>query len=189
MRPDLLALPLQVGTLLIGPVHNIARIAGETATDLSFSGTSLRDLLARADPWRLRNVAAVWSVGEFASLQRTEQRLSDQVARMLETGRLTARFLPLFRGDPRVPNGMGPLRLYQLGGGPPPAPAAALGRSDSVPPPQRTQVRSPAETQKDFEDEERQIAVLRAAAKDGTPFCEQCARAAIRRARAVRDAA
>jgi len=189
MRPEIFKLPLPAGILLIGRAHHLARITGVTEIDVGLFGSWLRDLLAHADSWRLRGAAAVLGVDEFDPRQRTEQRLQDQIARMLETGRLSACFLPLFCDDSHALNDAGPLRVLQLGGGPPPTPAAAPARSDSAPPPQRTQVRSAAESESDFDDEDAQIAVLRAAAKDGTPFCEKCARAAIRRARAARDAA
>jgi hypothetical protein len=189
MYPEILAFPLQVGTVLIGPPHRLTQVAGATSIDIGFFGPLIRDALARdAAPWRLRSAAIVWGVEDFDPRQRTEQRAQDQIARMGEAGRLAVRFLPLFLDDPRRPGEAGLLRVYRLGGGPANA-TAPPRRSASAPPPQRTQVRSAAEIQKDFEDEDAQIAVLRAAAKDGTPFCEQCARAAVRRARAAHDAA
>jgi hypothetical protein len=186
MHPEILTLPLQACTVLIGPPHSLTQVTGATPIDVSFFGSLIRERLARdAAPWRLRSAAILWGVESFDPRQRTEQSLHDQIARMLETGRLSACFLPLHRDDLPGLGHAGPLRIHQLGTDPAtqgPAPSQA-----SAPPPplQRTVARSAAEIQKDFEDEDAQIAVLRAAAKDGTPFCEQCARAALRAARAA----
>jgi hypothetical protein len=168
-------------------IYDASSVRASSLDQGAFQPSSLSVLLAlHPDPSRLRAAAIAWGIDDFDVRQRGEERLHGQIARMVQSGRLGLRSIPLFRDDPRGPIETSKLRLYQLGGGPPPAPQAAAPRpSVSAPPPPRTQVRSPAPPPpKDFEDEDAQIAVLRAAAKDGTPFCEQCARAALRAAKA-----
>jgi hypothetical protein len=118
MHPEILALPSQAGVVLIGPAHSLIHVAGATAIDVSLFGSWLRDLLVRTDLWRLRTAAVAWSVEEFDPRQRTEQRLPGQIARMLETGRLSACFLPVFRNDSHALYDAGRLRIYQVGAGP-----------------------------------------------------------------------
>jgi hypothetical protein len=186
MHPEILVLPLQACAVLIGPRHSLTQVTGAVPIDVSFFGSMIRECLARDPaPWRFRSAAIVWGVESFDPRQGAEQRLHDQIARMIETGRLSACFLPLHRDDLPGLGHAGPLRIHQLGGGPDTQGAAPSQASAPPPPPQRTAPRSAAEIQKDFEDEDAQVAVLRAAAKDGTPFCEQCARAALRAARAA----
>ncbi len=188
MPPDILALPLAEGTLFIAPPDRLAAIAGSTQAAAGPYAARLREILARhAEGWRLHRAAVDWGLQSFGRLQRPERNLAEQIARMVESGRLTARFLPLFISDPRGPSETGSLRVYQLDGGPPPAAPPPPQRSASAPPaPQPTIDRSPPPPpQKDFDDEDAQVAVLRAAAKDGTPFCEQCARAALLAAKAA----
>ncbi len=189
MYPEIFQLPLPAGVLLIGRAHHLARVTGATELDVSFFGSWLRGVIARVDPWRLRSAAGALGVEEFDPRQRTEQRLQDQIARMLETGRLSACFLPLVRDDSHALYDAGPLRIHQLATEPAVQGPAPSQPPAPPPPPRRIATRSAGEIQKDFEDEDRQVEVLRAAAKDGTPFCEQCARAALRRARAAGDAA
>jgi hypothetical protein len=188
MSPELLIFPITQGALLISRAAPLTAFAGAARAGASPYGSRLLEILVpHADG--SRNAVVAWGLEGFGRLRRPNRDLADQIARMVETGRLTVRFLPLFRDDPRGPREEGPLRVYQLGSGPlecAPAPAQAPSPSLAV---QRTQVRSAVEPEKDFEDEERQIAVLRAAAKDGTPFCEPCARAAIRASKAAHSAA
>lgn len=101
--------------------------------------------------------------------------MQDQIARMLETGRLSACYLPLFRDDLHVMYDAGPLRVHQLGRGPPqPAPAPPPPPSFSAPPPPPTLARSSPQVEKDFPNEPDQAQTLRQAAEDGTPFCAVC---------------
>ncbi len=190
MRPDILVLPLPDGALLIGPAHSLKAFAGESGDGDGHHRWQLKSLLAhRIDSWRLRRAALAWGIDHPHRRHWSDHQLQENVAHCIETGRLVARFVPLFRDDPRGPLAEGLLGLHQIGKGPPPAAPPPPPPSASAPPPQRTRVRSTDQAQKDFEDEEAQIAVLRAAAKDGTPFCEPCARAAIRAAKAARNAA
>jgi hypothetical protein len=106
-------------------------------------------------------------------LERPENELHDQIARLVETGRLEARFLPLFLDDPRRPGEVGLLRIYRLGGGPPNAPAPRQ-RSASAPRPPPVLSRPATEVETDFPNEPAQVATLQQAAKDGTPFCAIC---------------
>jgi hypothetical protein len=176
MRPEIFKLPLPAGVLLIGRAHHLARVTGATESDVSFFGSWLRDLLARADSWRLRRAAVAWGVERFDPRQRAERRLPDQIARMIETGRLSACFLPLFLDDPRRPGEAGLLRIYRLGGGPATnAPPPEAPRASSSPPPQRTLTRRAPQDDKEFANEPDQVDTLVRAAKDGTPFCEICA--------------
>jgi hypothetical protein len=177
MHPEIFAVWSNFGLLLVGPPHSLTRVTGATEIDVSFFGSWLRDLLARADSWRLRSAAVAWGVDEFDPRQRTEQRLQDQIARMLETGRLSACFLPLFRDDSHPLYDAGPLRVHQLGAGPlQPAPAPPPPPSSSPPPPPPMLARSSPQVEKDFPNEPDQAQTLRQAAKDGTPFCEVCAK-------------
>jgi hypothetical protein len=177
MRPEIFKLPLPAGTLLIGHEHQLARVAGATEIDAGSFASWVRGLLARADSWRLRSAAVALGAEEFDPRQRTEQRLQDQIARMLETGRLSACFLPLFRDDSHALNDAGPLRVHQLGGGPAtntPPPEAPRASPPPPPPPKLT--RPAPQDDKEFANEPDQVDTLVRAAKDGTPFCEICAR-------------
>jgi hypothetical protein len=190
MRPDILLLPLPDGALLIGPAHSLKAVAGDAGDDTVWRHWRLGRLLAhRVDAWKLRRAALAWGIDHPHRRHWSDDLLKDHVAPWVETGRLAARFVPLFRDEPRRAAETGQLSLHQIGKGPPPAAPPPPPPAASAPPPQRAQVRSAAEVQKDYEDEDAQIAVLRAAAKDGTPFCEPCARAAIRAAKAARNAA
>jgi hypothetical protein len=121
MPPDILALPLIEGTLFIGPAGRPAAVAGALEVN---AGWRLREILARhAESWRLRNAVTVWGVQSFGRLERPERDLGDEIADLIESGRLSARFLPLFRDDPRGAEfatewAVGPVRVHQLGLGP-----------------------------------------------------------------------
>src|SRR5271166_2388141 len=191
MPPDILALHLTNGTLFIGHADRLAAFASASQIGAGPYASRLRDVLARrAEGWRLRHAAQAWGLPSHGMLRRHEDDLPEQIARLVERGWLSARFLRLFRDERRVPDfaerGAGRLRVLQLGSGPPPAAPRPPTRPAPRPPLPPTIDRSPPQTpQKDFDDEDAQIAVLRAAAKDGTPFCEQCARAALRAAKAA----
>src|SRR5271166_4566707 len=188
MPSDILALPLNEGTLFIGPPGRLAAVARIFQSHSKPCASFPREIVARhAESWHLHNATVAWVLQTSGRSAWSERDLVDQIARLVESGRLAARFLPLFRADARGPSQTGPLRLYQLDGGPPPAAPAPPQRSASAspPPPPMIGRSPPPPPQKDFDDEDAQIAVLRAGAKDGTPFCEQCARAALRAAKAA----
>ena len=172
MASSILALSLPEGTLLIGFSLNTA--PGRPVIDVSAYVFRLRDILSFVDPWRLRTAASAWGVEEFDPRQRTEQRLHDQIGRLVETGRLPVRFLPLFRDDPRGPREEGPLRIYQLDRGAPPATPPPPPPSSPIPPPPPTLTRSATEVENDFPNESAQATTLKRAAKDGKPFCAKC---------------
>src|SRR5580700_7376463 len=119
MLPAILALQIGEGTVLVGPSRSLDAITGKWSIDDNVYGSRIGDILSRhADSWRLREAVVGWGIESFDPRQRTEQRLHRQIARMVETGRLSARFLPLFRDDPGGPREVGRLRIYQLGEGP-----------------------------------------------------------------------
>jgi hypothetical protein len=186
MPLDVLDLQTCEGTLFVGLADRLAAFLGAAAGPQGCASPLHEIDALRADGWRLRNPAIAWNLQRSGRLKRPDCDLGEQITGLVETGRLVARFVPLFRDDPRSPNETGPLRLYQLGGGPPPAPEQAPRPSASTPPPQRAQVRSAVEAEKDFPDEDAQVEALReAAARDGKPFCEICTRMALRAAKAL----
>ena len=167
MPPDILALPLNEGTLFIGPRDRFAPV----------SGARLREILTRhAEDPRLRNGASAWGLQASGTLQRPERSLAEQVACAVEAGRLVARFSPLFRDHPCGPRESGPRSVYQLGSGPDKiAPASASPPRPSSPsPPPRMSARTAPVHESDFPNEPDQIATLKKAAEDGTPLCEIC---------------
>jgi hypothetical protein len=171
--PDVLVLPFIEGALLIGPADRLVAMPSGVRT---LSGERLRTVLAaEAEGQRLHDAAVLWGLQSFGHVRRSDRNLADQIASIVEYTRCSARFVPLFRDDPRSPAETGPLRLFQLGGGPPPVPQAAPRLSASAPPPPRAQIRTPVNPSlTDFENEDAEVAILRAAARNGTPFCEQC---------------
>ena len=119
MPSDLLVITLSEGTLFVGSTKQLAVVAGasEVNTGFDFVGTLMR----HAEGWRLHHAAADWGLPSFGRLTRPKREQIEQIGTLLETGRLSARFVPLFRADPRGPSETGPLRVYQIGRGPPPA--------------------------------------------------------------------
>jgi hypothetical protein len=176
MHPEIFALPLQACAVLIGPPNSRTSVTGVIPVDISFFGSLIRDLLIRhADTERLRSAAIAWDIVGFDLRQSSEQRLYEEIARMVERGRLQVRFLPLFRDDPRGPSETGPLRIYQLGSGPSQAAVAPAPRpSSSPPPPPPTLSRSAPAMEKDFPNEPAQTSTLNRSSKAGAPFVEIC---------------
>lgn len=174
LPPEILWLRPHAEALLIGPAQRLARMAAATEIDGRYFQFRIRRLLADADQGRLRTAAVIWGVEEFDPRQRTEQRLQDQVARMLEAGRLSVRFLSLFRDDPRSPCAEGALSLYQIGKGAPPSAPPAPPPSPSTSPPPPVMSKSSEAPEQDVPNEPDQAATLKKAAEDGTPFCAIC---------------
>ncbi|MBX3635768.1 MAG: hypothetical protein KF683_10340 [Rubrivivax sp.] len=113
----------------------------------------------------------VHALGDGADLSRLDDHaVAAVLAQALERGRLTLAGAP-----PRL------LPLAQASAPPPPPPAPAAGPRRAAPP------APAAATDLTFTpslDVAAMVAVLRQAARDGVPFCEECARAAAQRANA-----
>lgn len=140
------------------------------------SELSLRRALQHANIWSLRSLLS----REGASVFRLDDhRVRTAVAQLVERG-----ILGLFERDgvaaEAVPTGLPPLAQPV---DPPSAPRTATARAWSAPTasPTPTRENEPALT---F-DPLAQVAVLVAAARSGTPFCEECQRRATARKEAV----
>ena len=102
MRPLILTLEIAEGTLFVGPPDSLSAYSAALPVDPSaYRSTLLEILMRRSTPWSVRNLLSGLDAATFSSRERTEHGLFEQILQLVETGRLTVCFLPLFRADVR----------------------------------------------------------------------------------------